>query len=308
MSVECAMRFIADSRERLDRFLARMLPEHSRSRIAQHIDAGAAKVEGTRAARSRLLLPGQLVEIEPILDRPPQALTPSDLPLETLYEDEWLMVINKPAGLTTHPARSERSATLVEALLSRGGPLSSTGGAFRPGIVHRLDKNTSGAMLVAKTDSVHAALQKAIQMKLVRRRYLAWVQGWPAEDKFSIRSHIGRHPTNRVRMAVLSEHAPGARPAVTHCQLMRRFSTKQLRGTELLIELETGRTHQIRVHLASVGLPVFGDRTYGVPCENLNRQALHSFQIEFVHPVFGEQMMFEAPLPHDLITAFETQT
>jgi 23S rRNA pseudouridine1911/1915/1917 synthase len=302
------MRFIADSRERLDRFLARMLPEHSRSRIAQHIDAGAAKVEGARAARSRILLPGQQVEVEPIPERPPQALTPADLPLETLYEDEWLMVIDKPAGLTTHPARSERSATLVEALLSRGGPLSGAAGAFRPGIVHRLDKNTSGAMLVAKTDSVHAALQKAIQMKRVRRQYLAWVRGWPAEDRFSIRSHIGRHPTNRVRMAVLTVHAPGARPAVTHCQVMRRFSIEHLRASELLIELETGRTHQIRVHLASVGLPVLGDPVYGVSCQNLNRQALHSFRIEFDHPVLNERMMFEAPLPRDLITAYGTQT
>ena len=211
------------------------------------------------------------------------------------------MVVNKPAGLSVHPAASSKDATLVHGLLHRSSALSKEGGDYRPGIVHRLDKDTSGLLVIAKSDYVHRALQKAIQERKVSREYLAWVRGVPDQKEFTIRAPIGRHPKNRQKMAIVSRTATDAREAITHCRMIERLDG----GTSLLVcKLETGRTHQIRVHLGSLGLPVLGDPTYGVPYHGLARQALHAFRLSFVHPVSGDSLEFRADVPKDLSTIF----
>ncbi|MER3414120.1 MAG: RluA family pseudouridine synthase [Armatimonadota bacterium] len=290
------MRLMADRTERLDRFLARLLPEQSRSRLVEHIEDGRVRVEGEVRKPSFRLQPGMEVLVEEIPERPPQDLSPEPIPLDVLYEDEHLLVVNKPAGLAAHPSTTSRQPTLAHALLAHSEALSTVGGEFRPGIVHRLDKDTSGAILVAKTDAVHRKLQAQIQSRVARRLYWAWVAGAPRDTTFGIRTHIGRHPRDRKRRAVVSSFAPDAREAITHCRLLLREQ-----GLSLLeCRLETGRTHQIRVHLAHVRLPLLGDMTYGVAHPIVARQALHARTISFVHPETSEHITLHAPVPPDL--------
>lgn len=298
-----SVRFEAGAEGRLDKVLADLMPEESRSRLARHIRSGGVTVDGAPASASDRVRRGTVIEVQPIPTSPPQSLEPADIPLEVLFEDEWLLVVNKPAGLSSHPSPTDRGPTLVEALLGRGVALSSEAGAFRPGIVHRLDKDTSGLLLVAKTDAVHRTLQKAIQSKAVERSYAAFVRGVPSESSFEIRSYLGRHPKNRKKMAVVSENAPDARVAVTKCNLVGscRSSACGFPVSKLSVALETGRTHQIRVHLASIGMPVVGDEVYGVACSLVTRQALHAAELRFLHPVSGEGMVVVAPLPDDLL-------
>ncbi|MCH8274683.1 MAG: RluA family pseudouridine synthase [Armatimonadetes bacterium] len=299
------MDLTADRTERLDRFLARSLPEHSRTRLAEHVAAGRVRVNGRPRKPGFRLEPGMTVSVEPIPDRPLQDLAPVEMPLDAVYEDRWLLVVNKPAGLAVHPSPTSRGPTLVHALLARSHSLSREGGAFRPGIVHRLDKGTSGLLLVAKTDAVHRALQTAIQQKRVRRIYRAWVRGRPEQEQFVIRCFLGRHPKHRKKRAVVSKAASDAREAVTRCRLIGSWREKgtgarAVAVSELECELETGRTHQVRVHLASVGLPVLGDPVYGVAHPGLEHPALHSARLEFKHPVTGLELLLEAPPPADL--------
>lgn len=285
-----SMRFIADKKQRLDAFLSEKVPDQSRSKLSKHIESGGAKVDGKQRKPSFILTVGSVVEVDEIPETTAHTLEPVDIPLEIVYEDDWLLVVDKPAGLSVHPSPTSNEPTLVHALLARQHALSTEGGDYRPGIVHRLDKGTSGLLLVAKNDKVHRQLQVDIQSKKVTRKYLALVRGKPNMEKFTIRSYLGRHPKFRKKFAVVPENAPGARLSITHCQLKRVISEKP---PICLLEcvLETGRTHQIRVHLASIGLPILGDKEYGVQWEDFEHQALHAYQIELKHPVSGENLM-----------------
>lgn len=296
--------YIADRVERLDRFLANLMPAYSRARLAHHIAIGGVRVDGKQRKASFRLQPGMRVDVTPVEAKPIQLLEPAPIPLNVRYEDEHLLVVNKPAGLAVHPSPTLEEPTLVHALLARQHPLSQSGGAYRPGIVHRLDKATSGLLLVAKTDFVHRALQHGIQEKAVRRIYRAIVRGEPPRQEFTIRSYLGRDPRNRKRQAVVEAGASGARLAITNCKVMQVFGPDRfdLPATEIECELETGRTHQIRVHLASVGLPILGDPLYGVKSKHFESQALHAFRLEFDHPMTGEHLCLISQPPWETTT------
>lgn len=278
-----------------------MMPDESRTRLAAHISEGKVLVDGVVRKPGMKVEPGQIVRVEGLTAKAAHDLIPVEVAFEVVFEDEYLMVINKPAGLSVHPAASSKSATLVHGLLHRSSELSKAGGDYRPGIVHRLDKDTSGLLVIAKTDSIHRSLQRAIQERAVSREYLAWVKGVPDQIEFTIRAHIGRHPKNRQKMAVVSRSASDAREATTHCRLIERLDG----GVSLIAcRLDTGRTHQIRVHLGSLGLPLLGDPMYGVPYAGLERQALHAYRLSFVHPITKEKLEFTAKLPEDLSKIF----
>jgi 23S rRNA pseudouridine1911/1915/1917 synthase len=286
--------FFAEDRERLDRFLARRLPDHSRTKLVKMIDSGGVMVDG-RAQRSSFMLgPGSQVELgEP----PPTAshkLDAVDIPLEIPYEDDHLLVVNKPRGLATHPAASLKEPSLVNALLGRHTVLSGVAGDFRPGIVHRLDKDTSGLLVVAKNDSVHVKLARQIELKQAERRYFAVVGGNVERPRFVIDAPIARNKSNRQQMQV---DADGKR-AVTH---VRRLRTLPL-GTALAVRLETGRTHQIRVHLSAVGMPVLGDRLYGKGGLDIPMQ-LHAAYLEFTHPVTEARIAIYVPPAEGFLAA-----
>lgn len=292
------MQWTVDRSERFDVFLARMVPEQSRTRLARAIEEGRATVDGRVRKPSFRLEPGMTVEyLGPVAD-PPLSLEPVAVPLRVLWEDEHLLVVDKPRGLATHPAPSLREPTLVHALLARGQTLSEAAGAFRPGIVHRLDKPTTGCLLVAKNDFVHRRLQDQIQRRDAVRLYLAVVGKPPPREGLRIDAPIGRDRHHRVRMAI----NPAGRPATTLVRMLGRLD----RGWLVLCRLLTGRTHQIRVHLAGVGLPVLGDELYAprdwrdVPLQ------LHAWRLEFSHPVSGERIAVEAPLPDDFLAREES--
>jgi 23S rRNA pseudouridine1911/1915/1917 synthase len=221
----------------------------------------------------------------------PPELIAREMPLAIVYEDDELLVLDKPQGLVVHPAAGHSDDTLVNALLAHTGQLSGINGVERPGIVHRLDKDTSGLMVVAKTDRAHRSLQWQIQTKTARRDYLAVVWGSPKSDAGTVDAPLGRHPVHRQKMAVVE----WGRPARTHWRVRERLGNCSL----VEFSLETGRTHQIRVHSAHIGYPIVGDPLYsgaGAPV-HLKGQALHAFRLAFDHPVFGERLAFEAPLP-----------
>lgn len=299
------MEFYADRKERLDRFLTRRLPHHSRSRLAQHIAEGKVLVNGVPRKPSFRLEPGMKVWVAPLQEKPPQNLKPTPVDFDVIYEDDYFLVVNKPPGLLVHPSPTSHEPTLVQGLLARGSPLSTLGASYRPGIVHRLDKGTSGLLLVAKRDSVHRALQAALQEGRIMRWYGVWVEGEMKEKNQTIKTYLGRHPKNRMKRAVVPPSAPDARLAITHCEKIREWrltlsNSKRKIITQIQCRLQTGRTHQIRVHLAHVGLPVLGDALYGVSFPLIHRPALHSWKLHLNHPISGEPMNFEAPLPPDL--------
>jgi 23S rRNA pseudouridine1911/1915/1917 synthase len=278
------MVLIADGFERLDKFLSRSLPEHSRSKLTKMIDAGEVWVEGKGERSSFMLRPGTHVELSEPRETEAHDLTPADIPLEVVFEDEWMLVVNKPRGLASHPAASLKEPSLVNALLARNHSLSSVGGDFRPGIVHRLDKETSGLMVVAKTDAAHVALARQIEAKEAQRRYFALVTGVPATDRFVVEAPIGRNPNNRLLMAIRND----GKHALTR---FKKISMSEA-GTVIGAKLETGRTHQIRVHLSAVGFPVIGDKLYS---QGHNREVplqLHAAYLELNHPGSGELMSF----------------
>ena len=274
---------------RLDQALAQLLPEFSRSRLAQWVRSGQATVDGRAARPRQKVRGGERIEIAPQPEAAVDAHRPEDIPLDVVFEDNALLVVNKPAGLVVHPGSGNWRGTLLNALLRRVPALS---GIPRAGIVHRLDKDTSGLLVVAKTLAAQAALVRQLQARSVKREYLAVAHGRVARDG-RIEAPIGRHPLRRTRMAVVAR----GRPAVTHYQVLERHA----HATVLRCRLETGRTHQIRVHLASLGHPLLGDATYGkrggLP---FARQALHAERLAIVHPATGKAMEWQAPLPADM--------
>lgn len=281
--------------ERLDVFLTRMEPELSRAHIQKIVAAGKAEVSGRARKSNYKLQAGEMVLLT-IPAAQPVAILPEDIPLDVLYEDADIIVVNKPRGMVVHPATGVYSGTLVNALLFHCHDLSGINGEIRPGIVHRLDKDTSGVMVAAKNDAAHIDLAEQIRTKTAHRIYNAIVCGNIREEVGIIKGDIGRHPTDRKKMAIVHEHG---KPAVTHFRVLERF------GDYTLVEcrLETGRTHQIRVHMASIGHPVLGDPKYGPrkACPfAIEGQALHSLSLSLTHPVTRERMTFTAPLPEDM--------
>ncbi|MGB7444086.1 MAG: RluA family pseudouridine synthase [Coleofasciculaceae cyanobacterium] len=282
-------------RERIDRYLAQAFPDLSRSRLQKLIEQGNVLLNGQVCTSKKTTV--QLGDRLSVTIPPPQPLDlqPEAIPLDILYEDEFLIVINKPAGLVVHPAPGHATGTLVNALLAHCSHLAGIGGVRRPGIVHRLDKDTTGAIVVAKTDQVHQHLQRQLKTKTAGREYLGVVHGAPAQTQGTIDQPVGRHPVDRKKMAILPVEK-GGRTAVTHWQVRERLGNYTLMD----FQLETGRTHQIRVHSAYLGYPLVGDRVYssgrsvGV---NLPGQALHAWRLRLEHPVSSELLEFVAPLP-----------
>ncbi len=298
---------------RLDLFLVAACSDLSRSRIQKLIEEGAVRLSGAAARRSHLVHAGDVVEIE-VSEPRPTALEAEEIPLSILYEDEHLIAIDKPAGLVVHPAPGHASGTLVNALLHHVRDLKGVGGELRPGIVHRLDRDTSGVLLVAKSDLAHAVLSRQMKKRSMRKEYLALVAGVPRVRKGEVAFAVGRDPRDRKKMKAFraSEEPPaGAREARTLYEIERDWFPHGL--TLLRCRLVTGRTHQIRVHLAATGLPVVGDPVYGRPrfdrvrdpdlkkrLSEFPRQALHAERVGFRHPATGEPVEIVAPMPEDL--------
>lgn len=297
------------SQRRLDRYLSEVLTL-SRSQIAALIDAGQVHVGGVVPKKSHVPEVGDEVVVA-VPPPTPTVAAAEDIPVEILYEDDGFLVVNKPPGMVVHPAPGHRQGTLVNALLHRAGRLSSIGGAHRPGIVHRLDKDTSGLMIVAKEETIHRRLAEKLAQRKIVRRYLAASWGHLRADRLVIEAELGRHRRDRKRMAVV----PGARPAVTEIERLERWRAADF----LKVRLQTGRTHQIRVHLRHIGHPVVGDQEYGKDWERglrsgsqrwarelaarVTRQFLHAAELSFEHPLTGEELRFSAPLPADLAAA-----
>ena len=295
--------------QRLDRYLADQRPEFSRSRLQKLIAEGAVCINEKTTRSSYRVVAGDsiTIDIPPPID---SAIDPEDIPLDIFFEDDHVLVLDKPVGMIVHPAGRVTSGTLVNALLSHCTHLSGINGVLRPGIVHRLDKDTSGLMVVAKSDEGHRKLAAQLEARAMERRYLALIWGGFEADEGRIEAPIGRHPKDRTRMAV----SQNGRYAATRWKIKARYDFLSL----LSLALETGRTHQIRVHLAHLNRPVFGDPLYGGREERLsgiaplfrrkathllaqtNRQMLHATQLTFVHPVTKKEMMFEARPPRDM--------
>ena len=279
--------------QRLDRALTAVLPDLTRSRIQQLAEEGRISFQGRPVKKNQRLKAGQrlTISLPPVQ---PLNLQPEPIELDILYEDAHLLVINKPKGMVVHPAAGHDSGTLVHALLYHcGDSLSGINGVARPGIVHRIDKDTSGLLLVAKTDAAHLGLAEQIKRHAVERVYHGILLGNLKEDAGDVDRPIGRHPVDRKKMAVTEQNS---KPAVTHYRVLERFSGY----TYARFQLETGRTHQIRVHAASLGHPLLGDTVYGPakqPKWDLQGQCLHAKEICFTHPILGEIMQFSCPLP-----------
>jgi 23S rRNA pseudouridine1911/1915/1917 synthase len=291
---------------RLDRFVAERLGL-SRARVQRLVEDGHVTVDGSAARKSDRVAAGSRISVE-IPAAVPVDIGPEDLPLDVVYEDRSVVVVNKAAGMVVHPAPGHRSGTLVNALLHHVRDLSGVGGRLRPGIVHRLDRDTSGLLVVAKDDQAHLALSDALRRRRVRRIYQAACWGHLPESPMTVDAPIGRDPRNRQQMAVVAS----GRRALTRARVRERWRRADL----LDVALQTGRTHQIRVHLAHVGHPVVGDQVYGAGWERgmggpdlrwarelarrTPRHFLHAAELAFDHPVTGEPMRFRAPLPPDL--------
>ena len=281
---------------RLDRWIAAEVDTLSRSRVQKLIEQGAVQVnEDVRDCKKALVKVGDRIQIT-LPKAVPYELIREAIPLDILYEDDHLLLLNKPAGMVVHPAPGHSSGTLVHALLYHcGEQLTGVGGIQRPGIVHRLDKNTTGVMVVAKTDAALRSLQAQIQAKTARREYLGIVNGAPQTEQGVINQPIGRHPKYRKKMAVVPI-SQGGRSAVTHWKIVERLRNYTL----VHFQLETGRTHQIRVHSAYMGNPIIGDPDYGSGKSagvKLPGQALHAFRLTLSHPITQAAIVGEAPLP-----------
>jgi len=295
---------------RLDVFLAHHFSDYSRVHLRRVITAGGVKVDGQGGKPAYRLKPGQRVTIT-LPEIPREAPTPENIPLDILYQDDHLAVVNKPAGMVVHPARGNWSGTLASALQHHfGGRLSGTGGASRPGIVHRLDRDTSGAILVACTDWAHAKLAAQFQSRSIEKEYFALVAGCPDRDRDIIEEPIGVHPHAREKMAIRRDESV-SRPAHTFYEVQERFDG----FAAMKVLPKTGRTHQIRVHFSHIGCPVLCDRQYGGRSRItrgeirrdsddtlvlLARQALHACRLKFMHPATGKPLQVEAPLPDDM--------
>ncbi len=282
---------------RLDQALARLLPAYSRSRLQHWVRRARVTVDGAAAAPKDKVWGGERIEVQAELGPAARAAAPQDIPLAIVHEDAQLLVIDKPAGLVVHPGSGNPDGTLLNALLQHAPSLAALP---RAGIVHRLDKDTSGLLVVAKTLEAHASLVRQLQAHSVQREYVALVAGVPAPQG-RVEAPIGRHPVARTRMAVVAR----GKPALTHFHVLHAGVAWSL----VRCRLETGRTHQIRVHMHSIGHPLVGDPVYGSaklaralpePARNFPRQALHAARLELTHPASGQRLTFRAPLPADL--------
>ena len=282
--------------ERLDKFLSDSVEGLSRSSLTKLIEDGKVTVGEKAVKKNYKVADGDRVTV--LIDDPkPVDITPEDIPLDIVYEDEHLLVVNKPKGMVVHPAPGNYSGTLVNALMYHcGDHLSGINGELRPGIVHRIDKNTSGLLAVAKSDIAHAGLSEQIKAHSFTREYLAICYGNIKEDERTVDAPIGRHKIDRKKMCVTQLNS---KPAVTHIKVLERYSG----FTYILCRLETGRTHQIRVHLASIGHPLAGDDVYGPSkvITELHGQCLHAYKLGFVHPVTGAYMEFTADPPESFV-------
>lgn len=286
--------------ERVDVFLARELPALTRSAVQKLLEQGAVVCGGVPVKKNEKTEPGRIydVTLPEVRDVPTEA---QDIPLEIVYEDDDVLVVNKPKGLVVHPAAGHADGTLVNALLHHcGDSLSGINGEKRPGIVHRIDMDTSGLLIVAKNDFAHRALAAQLKDHTLRRTYECIVRGGFKEDSGTVSAPIGRHPTDRKKMAVTEKNS---RDAVTHWEVVARYG----QYTHLRCRLETGRTHQIRVHMAYLNHPIAGDPLYGVkkPELGLRSQCLHAKELTFVHPRTGEEITVSCALPEDFSAALD---
>ena len=285
-----------NSNIRIDRYLAEQCPDLSRSYIQKLVKDGAVFVNNRQIKANYKVQPQDQV-ILTIPDMQVPDILPENIPLDVLYEDQWLLVVNKPKDMVVHPSAGHMEGTLVNAVMAHCGEhLSGINGVLRPGIVHRIDKDTTGALLICKDDTVHRDLAEQLKVHSIKRRYRAIVQGNLKEDQGTVDAPVGRHPTDRKKMAV---NYKNGKEAVTHYQVLERFGN----ATYIECRLETGRTHQIRVHMASLGHPLLGDTIYGSSKNpyHLQGQALHAMILGFVHPITREYLEFQAPLPEYFI-------
>ena len=286
------MEWIAEDKERLDKFLCRQFPAVSRAKVAQHIQSGAVRLDGEVASKAGTQIKsGMKISSDSILETAPQALEPVEMDLDVRYEDSDLLVVNKPRGLAVHPANSLTGATLVHGLLARSHGLSELAGSFRPGIVHRLDKETTGLLIVAKNDKAHAALSEQIKIRAIQRRYVAVVNGHLPNPRFTIDAPLGRDPRNPLMRAVV----PHGKPARTHIQRIKSMPE----GLLVSCRLESGRTHQIWVYLAHFGWPVIGDDTYAPVKLREGAMQLHAASLQFSHPIKDQMLSLFAEPPED---------
>ncbi len=286
---------VEETSDRLDRYLASQLTDVSRSRLQKLIEQGHVQINGDICTSKKLdVKSGDRIQIN-IPDAEPLDLQAEDIPLDILYEDDSLLILNKPAGLVVHPSAGHETGTMVNALLAHCPTLPGINGVQRPGIVHRLDKDTTGAIAVAKTEQAFHHLQEQFRTKTARRDYLAIIYGAPPQESGTVDQPIGRHPVDRQKMAVVSEDK--GRRAITHWHVKERLGNYTL----MEFELETGRTHQIRVHSAFMGYPIVGDQVYSSGRKSINvnlpGQALHAWQLRLKHPVTEEWVVAIAPLP-----------
>ncbi len=288
---------VKDEKARLDSFIASEIPRISRSKTRTLIESGQVLVDGRVEKPGHRVAPGQKIVLE-IPEEKDEIIKPQKIPLDIIYEDGHIIVVNKPAGMVTHPAETVKENTLVNALSGYTDSLSNINGPTRRGIIHRLDKDTTGALIIAKTNDAHINLSEQISSRAVMRNYRALVIGSVEPEKGEINAPLGRHETRRVKMAVKFVNG---REALTLYEVDRKFRVKGDVFSYLKISLKTGRTHQIRVHFSSIGHPVCGDPKYGKksPHISMTRQALHAEEVAFIHPATGERMKFKAPAPED---------
>ena len=278
---------------RADVFLSENLDGYTRSAVKKLFESGLVKINGKPVKASQQVFCGAVAEVE-LPDPVEYSARPEDIPIDIVYEDEDIAVVNKPQGMTVHMGNGNADGTLVNALLFRLGNFSGINGVIRPGIVHRIDKDTSGLLVVAKNDAAHLSLSKQIEEKTCRRTYLALLEWTVKDDSGTVTTYIGRDPKDRIKMAVVEPEK--GKIAITDYTVLKRYE----KGFTLCrFDLHTGRTHQIRVHAKFIGHPVVGDRVYGVKKQkfSLNGQLLHAWRLALTHPVTGKEMSFEAPLP-----------
>lgn len=279
-----------DAGSRIDKYISDNIAELTRSAVQGLIEKGMVTSAGKAVSKNMKLKGGEEIIVE-IPEPEPMDAVPEDIPLDIVYEDDDLLVVNKPKGMVVHPAHGNYTGTLVNALLHHcGDSLSGINGVIRPGIVHRIDKNTSGLLIVAKNDASHLKLAEQIKVHSFTREYEAVACGYFKETEGTIDAPIGRHKTARKKMCVTTENS---RNAVTHYSVLKQYGGY----AHVRLRLETGRTHQIRVHLSYIGHPVLGDDVYGKPYKGLEGQCLHARKIGFIHPTTGEYMEFESELP-----------